>query len=126
MVSGHHPHRRPIGQRRRGSQQTVAAGVKVLQLPRNGCDPTDDRPRLGLPRRKFTGRSSLGCAELAIDEVVECEVQLSPGTGEWAALGDVVRHQGVQECEAGGEDAAMGLGEQHGSAPAERGELVAL
>jgi hypothetical protein len=63
---------------------------------------------------------------LAIDEVVEGEIQVSPGSGVWAAVGDVVGHQGVQECEARREDPTVSFGEEHGRAPTERGELVAV
>ena len=68
----------------------------------------------------------LGCTQLVVDEIVKREVQLAPGGGQWTALGDVVRHQGVQECEAGSEHPAMGLGEHDSGASAERGELVAV
>jgi hypothetical protein len=65
----------------------------------------------------FRGRSSLGGEKLLVDEVIECEVQLSPGGGEWAVLGDLDGHKRVDESETGGEDPTVGLGEQHGYAP---------
>jgi hypothetical protein len=57
---------------------------------------------------------------LPVDEVVECEVQLSPGGGKWAAFGEIVGQEWIEESETWGEDPAVGLGEEHGYASSER------
>jgi hypothetical protein len=41
-----------------------------------------------------------GGEELAVNEVVECEVQLPPGTGKLAVLDQVGRQSRVEEIEA--------------------------
>jgi hypothetical protein len=63
---------------------------------------------------------------LSIDEVVERVIQISPGSGERAASGELGREQGVEQSEARRQDPAMGLGEQHGDTPTEWGQLVPL
>ena len=59
---------------------------------------------------------------MTVDEVVEGEVQLSPGGGDWASLGEIIGYERVGESEAVGEDPAMGLGEEHGYTAAEGGQ----
>ena len=61
-----------------------------------------------------------------MDELVESKVQLSPGGGKWTALDEVDGHKRVDESETRGQDSAMGLGEQHGYASPEWGELIAM
>ena len=48
--------------------------------------------------------------ELSIDEVVERMVEVSPGTGERAALGEIGRHERVQQSKTGRQDVAVGFG----------------
>ena len=43
-----------------------------------------------------------GGEELAVNEVVECEVELPPGAGEWAAFAEIVRHEWIEKSEARG------------------------
>ena len=63
---------------------------------------------------------------MSLDEVVENEVQLSPGSGQWAALGEIGRDQGIQQSQTGCQNPAVGFGEQHGDTPTEWGQVVAL
>ena len=74
----------------------------------------------------FTVWSSFRRRGVAVDELVEGEVQLSPGGGEWAAFGEIVGHEWIEERETRGEDPAVGLGEEYGDAAAEWGQLVAV
>ncbi|MGH9041568.1 MAG: hypothetical protein ACRDZ3_15215 [Acidimicrobiia bacterium] len=60
------------------------------------------------------------------DEVVEGMIELSPGSGEWTAVGDVFGEARIESDESGGEDSAVGLGEEDRDAPSEGGELVAV
>src|SRR5664279_300388 len=53
-------------------------------------------------------------------------VEGAPCGGQPASLLDVVGQGGVEHGQAGGEDAAVGLGEQHRDLPADGGELVAV
>jgi hypothetical protein len=55
--------------------------------------------------------------------MVEGVIELSP-CGQWASLVDVCGQPGVDHGQAGGEHAAVGLGEQQRDLSAERGELV--
>ena len=53
-------------------------------------------------------------------------VELSPGVRERASGSEICWELRVELGEAGCEDPAVGLGEQDGDTPAERGELVAV
>ena len=63
---------------------------------------------------------------MVADELVEGPVQLTPGHGEGAALGNVGGQAVVEPGQPRREDAAVGLGEQDGHTSAERGEPVAV
>jgi hypothetical protein len=66
-----------------------------------------------------------GC-HLGSDELLDGAVKGPPGERKRATAGDVRGQGGVSPGEAWGEDAAVGLGEPGGNAPAKTGELVAL
>src|SRR6516162_11949070 len=78
---------------------------------------------------KFSVRSSLCISrwcQPAADELVELGGELLPGLRERAAPCDVAGQAGVEGGQPGSEDAAVGLGEQHGDGASGRGELVAV
>jgi hypothetical protein len=70
--------------------------------------------------------ASLGREELAVDELVEGEVQSPPGGGERAVLGDIGGNDGIEERETRSQYAAVRFGEQDGCAATEFSPLVAV
>ena len=61
-----------------------------------------------------------------IDETVELSGEVLPCEGERTARGEVAGQLGVENGEAGPEDAAVGLGEQDGDRAAGGCELIAV
>lgn len=51
---------------------------------------------------------------------------MSPGGGDWAALGEVWRQRRIEEREPRRKHSAVGFDEEDGNAPSERSELVAV
>ena len=49
-----------------------------------------------------------------MDEIIESTIEVAPGGSQRAALSEIRRERGVEQREAGREDSAVGLGEQHG------------
>ena len=48
---------------------------------------------------------------------------MAPGSGEWAAFGEIIGQEWIEESEPWGEDPAVGLGEEDGYASSGRGSV---